>query len=272
MRKIQSTIICVIVTMLASGCASTAKIRPISSVKELTEQQVVSSMAEKPRFYTHKRLTYVMAWNGIPVGRIMAESGDIIDYEGYKVYTLKLVTESNKFLSKIYRVEDTYTSYIDTTTMTSRFYEADRKEGNYRKHLVVKYDFQKNEAIYTNLTDGSVKTCSIKKIVQDPLSSICYFMTLPLKPGEEVNFYVNLNEKNYDLSGKVETIDVIKIPRLGNFPAFKIRPYVTLEGAEVKKGRAWLYFAAEGNRYPLFGVVRIPFGRVTATLVSIEDI
>lgn len=213
-----------------------------------------------------------MAWNKIPVGRIIAWVGDIKKYRGNDVYIVTLKTESNKFLSKIYKVEDTYTTYIDVNTMTSRRYEADRKEGNYRKHVVVEYDFDEKKATYTNLTDGSVKYCETKEDVQDPLSAMCYFMTLPVSLNDEINITINLNEKNYELYGRVESLDVIRLRELGSFPAFRLRPYAVLRGERVKKGRGYMYFAASKKRYPLYGALWTPFGKVTATLRTIENV
>ena len=272
MRKVQVIVISFLMAISILGCANTGTIKALRRAGDISKEKALSSMLTGPRFHVRKRLTYLMAWNNIPIGTIRAESGDVMGYRGHDVYVMTLVTESNNFLSRIYRVEDTYTSYIDTRTMTSCRYEADRKEGNYRKHVIVEYDFEKMEAIYTNLTDGSVKRCPIKENVQDPLSAICYFMTLPLEPGESIGITVNLNEKNYRLFGKIENVDVVKLPRLGSFPAFKMRPYAELKKKRVKKGKAWMYFAADKDRYPLYGVVLIPFGRVTATLKSVEDI
>lgn len=271
MRNVQLVIL-LILLFLTAGCASTGAVKTISSTGDVTEETVAKAIQEVPDVQVKKRLIYLMAWNNIPVGRIIAESGEIIEYKGRKAHKVTLLTESNKFLSKIYRVEDKYTSYIDTESMTSLHYEADRKEGNYRKHLVVEYDFEGMEAVYTNLTDGSVKRCSIETNVQDPLSTVFYFMALPLKVGEEVAITVNLNEKNYKLFGKVEDISMIKLRDLGEIPAFKIRPYAEVSGKRVKKGRVWMYFAADKRRFPLYGVVSIPFGKVTATLRSVEDI
>lgn len=254
------------------GCAGTGTVKSIKSVKDISEEEVLSSISVKPRFPVGKRLTYLMAWNGIPVGTVTAESGEVIDYRGYDVHVMTVVTESNRFLSKIYRVEDKYTSYVDARTITSRRYEADRKEGNYRKHVIVEYDFDKKEATYTNLTDGSVKRCPIEADVQDPVSAICYFMTMPVTPGEKLRIVINLNEKNYQLFGKVGRIEVVALSHMGMYPAFKIRPYAELGGKRVRKGRAWMYFGADKDRYPLYGVVLIPFGKVTATLKSVENI
>ncbi len=272
MKKIHIVTLFLFAVFLSSGCANTGAVISLKSDKNISEEKVINAISDEVKFHTRKRFIFLMAWNGIPVGTITAESGDMKRYKGRDVYVAKLVTESNKFLSKIYRVEDTYTSYIDAETNSSVRYEADRKEGNYRKHVVVEYDFVSMEAIYTNLTDGSVKRCSINKDVQDPLSTICYFMTLPLTPGQVIKLTVNLNEKNYNVQGKVENIRLIKLPRLGTFPAFKIRPYVSLGGKAVKKGKAWLYFAADETRYPLYGVVKIPFGKVTATLREVTTL
>lgn len=272
MRKLQGLIIVLFAASILAGCANTGKVVKLESVQSVSQDKVLDDMRAKPVFHTRKRLIYHLAWNKIPVGRVIAESGNIGTYRGKDVYMMKVVTESNKFLSKIYRVEDTYISYVDTETMSSLRYEADRKEGNYSKHLIVEYDFDNMEAIYTNLHDGSVKRCPIEKNVQDPLSAVCYFMTMPVKTGDNIRLTINLNEKNYKMLGKIEDVEAVKLRGFGAVPAFKLQPYAELYGERVKKGRAWLYFSADKNRYPLYGVVVIPFGRVTATLVSIDDI
>ncbi len=256
-----------------SGCATTASVKPVTSSRaEISEKEVISAMREEPYFLSGKRFKYVVAWNNIPVGNIYAEISEPLIFDGKKAYKVRLVTESNKFLSKIYRIEDTYISYVDAVSITSLMYEADRKEGNYRKHVVVSYDFDKMMATYSNLTDGSVKNVPIGKEIQDPLSAICYFMNMPLKPEEEVAMNVGLNEKSYRIFGKVGKVEVVDLAGMGTFPAFKIRPYAELERKKVEKGKAWLYFHADKERYPLYGVVMIPFGKITSSLIEVSDI
>ena len=223
-------------------------------------------------FHVRKKLIYHLAWNGIPVGSVTVKSGDVREYKGRKAYTLSLVTESNKFLSRIYRVEDSYLSYVATDTMSSLRYEANRKEGNYRKHVIVEYDFEKMEAVYTSITDGSVKRCPIYKDPQDPVSAICYFLASPITIGDAVKIIVNLNEKNYVVYAKVGELRKIKVPAMEERGCFKVTPCAELDGKEVTRGRAWAYISADRDRYPLYGVVRIPFGTVTATLVNVENI
>ncbi|MFH1878412.1 MAG: DUF3108 domain-containing protein [Candidatus Omnitrophota bacterium] len=271
MLKVQFIRFAVFYLFLLYGCAGMHKVTPVNVTEESARNELYSaiSVPAGKEFYINRRFTYVIAWNNIPVGRIMAESLDMKEYRGRKAYEVKLVTESNDFLSKIYRVEDKYVSYIDAVTMTSLRYEADRKEGKYRKHVIVEYDFENMRAVYTNLTDGSVKECEIETNVQDPLSAMCFFMTMPVRLNENIRLTVNLNEKNYRLSARVEDFEALKVGDMGIFPAFKIRPYAELDGSRVNRGRAWIYFSADNNRYPLYGVVRIPFGTVTATLTEV---
>ena len=272
MRKCQFLLVAVVLVFCLEGCAGPGSVKPIKKSDVKAREEVSSELKLKRDFAVNKKFIFNIAWNGIPVGRVTAESGSPIDYRGRSVYVVRITTESNEFLSRIYRVEDTYTSYVDEEDMTSRRFEADRKEGRYRKHVIVEYDFDRKEAVYTNLVDGSVKTCSIREGVHDPVSAACRFMTLPIKEGEQVNICVNLNEKNYDLYGRAEGYGVVKLPGMGQFKSFKIRPYVYLEGKEYEKGRAWMYFSTGVKRYPLYGVVMIPFGKVTATLERVEDI
>ena len=283
MKRLYQTICCALmISILVAGCASTGKVRELKKADEDLLATAIKQMAEDttvnidpkglPEEYVKQQFEYLMAWNGIPVGYIHAEIGEIIDYKEWKVRVVRLRTESNKYLSKIYRVEDNYTSYVDVKTGVSRYYEADRREGNYRKHVVVEYDFTKLEATYTSITDSSVKKCKIREDVQDPLSTILQFMKLPIKVGEEVLIVVNLNEKNYDLFAKIEKLDKIKLPRLGSFTGFRVRPYALHKGEEYKRGSGYLYFDTSRKRWPLYGVVWIPFGKVTATLRSVEEI
>jgi hypothetical protein len=169
-------------------------------------------------------------------------------------------------------VADTYLSYVDVEDMSSRRYEADRKEGRYRKHVVVEYDFGSKEAIYTNHTDGSVKRCSITEPVHDPVSAMCYFMTLPVKQGDKVHVTINLNEKNYELYSMVEDLGLVKLTHLGEYSAFRMKLHAFLNGKEYRKGNAWMYFATGEKRLPLYGEVKIRFGKITATLCKEEDI
>ena len=158
----------------------------------------------------------------------------------------------------------------------SRHYTATRREGRYKKDLVVNYDFEKLIAYHKNLRDKSVKTCPIEENLQDPVSAAYYFRTIPIEVGETKKIIVNLNEKNYEVFGKIKKVATIDLKDIGKFNAFLIKPYAILNGERLKKATAWGYFSADEKRLGLYIVIKvlsIPFvGEVSATLENVEYI
>ena len=262
----------IILLLLAftAGCARTARITRPSIGEKFSEE-----IAEPKKLFTvGERFTYLTAWKGIPVGTATATIEELTTFEGYEVYKIVVVAKTNDFLSKIYKVDDTFISYMDKDKLISRHYETVQREGNYKKDLVVNYDFQKNIATYKNLRDGSVKTCPIEKNVQDPVSAAYYCRTIPISVGDKIKITVNLNEENYEVFGNIEKRARITLSEIGTFDAFLIKPYVKLDGKRQRRASAWGYFSADEKRLCLYGVIKvleIPWiGEISATLKKVE--
>jgi hypothetical protein len=258
--------------ILVSGCARTARIRR-PSVTEAASQEIAEPKAS---FTVGEKFTYLIAWKGIRVGTATITVEELTTFKEYEVYKIVVAAKTNDFLSKLFRVEDTFTSYMDKDKLISRHYEAVQREGKYKKDIVVDYDFENYIATYKNLRDGSVKTASIKENVQDPVSAAYFFRTVPVRVGDKIEVTVNLNEKNYDIHADIDKSASITLPEIGTFDAFLIRPYVKLKGKRQRRGKVWGYLSRDERRLALFWVVKvleIPWiGEVTATLKKVEYI
>ncbi|MBL7156937.1 MAG: DUF3108 domain-containing protein [Candidatus Omnitrophica bacterium] len=256
--------------LFAAGCARTAKIRRLA-VRDSAGEEIAKPSA---RFTVGERFTYVAAWKGIHVGRVTATIEDLIRFKGYEVYKIVVVAKTSDFLSKLFKVEDTFISYMDKDKLISRGFEATIREGRYKKDLVVDYDFEKCVATFKNLRDGTVKTCPIEENVQDPISAAYFFRTIPVKVGDRIKLTVNLNEKNYEVFGNIEKSSITTVPAIGTFNAFLVRPYIKLKGKLERRGKAWGYFSQDEKRIGLYMVVKvleIPWiGEITATLERVE--
>jgi len=268
MRKY--TILILSIVLALNGCARQATVRRLS-----VKAAAIEKIAEAQKTFTvGEQLTYAISWKGIPVGRATATIEEITTIDGYEVYKIVVVARANDFLSKIYKIEDTYTTYMDTKKFISRRYEAIRREGNYKKDLVVTYDFDKLIAYYKNLRDGTVKTCPIDKNVQDPVSASYFCRTISANVGETIELAVNLNEKNYKIYGFIEKRALVTLPKLGAFNAVLVKPYVKLDGKRQKRANAWGYFSTDERRLGLYGFVKVLellwIGEITATLEKVE--
>ena len=258
------------VAILASGCAGTAKIRRPSASNASAGEVALPEAT----LIVGERLTFLAAWKGIPVARATATVDALMSFKEYEVYKVVVTAKTNKFLSKLFRVEDTFTSYVDKEKLISRRYEAIIREGKYKKDLVVDYDLDRGIAMNKNLLDGTVKESPIEKDVHDPISAAYSLRTMPIKVGDEVRMTVNLNEKNYKVIADVEKAVTIDLSGVGEFGAFLIRPYVILEGKRQKRGKAWGCLSTGKKRLAAYMAVRvleIPWiGEVTATLEKVE--
>lgn len=261
-----------LLAIFVTGCARTARIR-----RPVVSEAVSEEIPEPAPFFTvGEKFTYLIAWKGVPVGRATATIEGLTSFKGYEVYKIVVVAKTNDFLSKLYKVEDTFISYMDKKRFISRRYEAAQREGNYKKDLVVDYDFQKCVAMYKNLRDGSLKTCPIKKDVQDPVSAAYFFRTMPVKVGDEIKITVNLNKKNFEIFGRIDKKALVTTPELGTFEAFFVKPYIKLKGKRQRRAKIWGYLSADKRRLGLCMVVKvleIPWvGEITATLEKVEYI
>ena len=246
--------------------------------KEIVDSTSTLEETQSPNdpFTVGERSRYVIAWQGIPVGQATATVESLINFKDYEVYKIVVHAETNNFLSMLFRINDTFVSYMDRKKLISRHYEATIREGDYKKDLVVDYDFKNLTATYKNLQDGSVKTCSIEKDVQDPVSTAYYLRTMPIEEGSKIELVVNHSEKNYEISGEVEKKTEFDTKKIGTFEAFLIKPYLKTGEEKLKRTATWGYLSADERRLILYvniKAIEIPWlGEVTATLESIEYI
>jgi hypothetical protein len=73
-----------------------------------------------------------------------------------------------------FKVEDYYSSYFDNENVSPVFFKRNIYEGGYTKNLEVQFDSESNEAIVNNIKNGTIKTISTEKNIQDLISSLYY--------------------------------------------------------------------------------------------------
>ena len=211
--------------------------------------------------------SFVIAWNGIPVGNIETRVEELTSIQGRSAYKTALTVKTNKWASVFYPVEDVYVTYIDRETSASLRHEVQRSEGRYRKRAVIDYIYGRFLANYYYAKSGTEKSITVKGDIHDPLSAAYYFIRRDLAPGQELELNIDLNEKRYRLFAKIEKGRRMKIARLGAFDTIIVRPYADRDGLPYPRGNGYAYLSAGPDKLPLFAVVNVfIWGRFTAIL------
>ena len=222
------------------------------------------------RLPEYETMTFDLRWIGIPVGTVTMSIKGIRKINDRDAYVLEAAFASNKFLSSIYKVDDRFVSYMDVEKLYTLRQEVYRKEGSYRKDAITDFDQINHKAHFKNWIDKSEKVIDIPEGVQDTLSACYYFMLLPLKVGDRMDYYVYNSETTYQLIGVVEEKIFIKTAALGLKESFRMQPYVRLGGEKVQKGDLSAYFSCDKRRLPLMGKIKgVIFTEAVFTLSKI---
>ena len=262
--------------LLFAGCAH-------KIVKKVSEPEIYTGVLEEVKnakidigdehFEKGKFYRYRIDWLGMPVGFVTftMDGKDVI--KDRDVYVVSLRAQTNKFASKVYRIEDVYTSYIDDEKIIPLRYDVDRKEGNYRKRATTYFDHDNGIAYFENFLDKSKKTYEIPNGVLDPISAIIKAQKLNMALGKYYVMDVANNEEIYKIHACVEKRENLNVENMGNFEAYYIAPYAVLKGERVKKGTVSGYISTGQNKFLLCAEVKAPlFTKLRATVIEIDKL
>ena len=267
-----------LILLLLGGCVESPWIKNLQVFNEkgsmMLGSQVISIPAPDSRLPDYEKLTYEVRWLGLPVGTFSTSVTGIKNYKGREAYLLEAEMKTNAFLSKIYKIEDRFVSYMDTEKLYTLRLEVYRREGKYKKDAITEFDQTNQKAYFKNFIDNSEKSFDIPEGVHDVLSASYYLTLLPLKVGGRVEYPVYNNEHNYQFFGLIKSKVLIKLPTLGNNEqeAFLVQPYANLKGEKVDKGNVNAYFSSQERRILLLAKLKGPvFTEITISLSKIEN-
>jgi hypothetical protein len=254
---------------LLSGCGIVTKYRIIENREKVENIEIESP---QKRFQIGERFIYKAEWLGMDVGIARITVKEITQMNGREVYHIHATAETTPLVSKIYKVEDEISSYLDVEELYPVRFEMKQREGGHRSDGYIDFDQEEGIAFYFSRLNNSKKEYSIPKKVQDPLSCMYYFRFQDADVGRSIFAEVNADEKNYLLEAKIWKKGIIKIKDVGEWDSFMVEPLPWFQGKVTRKAKATMWFSADEKRIPLLMVTSgIPFvGTVTITLQKIE--
>lgn len=254
--------------VLISGCGTVGQYRIRGT------QQEIKIEPPRAKLEIGEKLTYKVEWLGLDVGIATLSVEGITECNGRKVYHIIARAWSSPIISKIYKVEDVISTYIDVEGLYPVRFEKKQREGGYRSDEYTDFDQKKGKARYFSRLNHSKKEYNIPKNVQDPLSCLYYFRLQDADIGSSIFVNVIADEKNYLLEAKLNKKGFVNITGVGEWEAFMVEPIPWFQGKIKRKAKATMWLSADEKRIPLLMVTRgIPFiGTVTITLQKIENL
>lgn len=164
-------------------------------------------------FQTGERLTLQIRWGIVAVGEAVLEVLPNVVINGEPARHFRMTVTSNSFTDVFYKVRDQIDGYTDLAVTRSLLYIKSQEEGKTRREVRVDFDWEKNEAEYTNFG----KERQVVPLVPgtfDPFS-ILYFIRMQNDIQQRVHIERPITDGKKNVIGRGEVLKRYTIQAMG---------------------------------------------------------
>ncbi len=210
-----------------------------------------------------ENLRFSVQYGAITAGEAVMVVQGYETISGSQTYKFVSYLRTNDYFSKIFRIDDTYQSFMDIELLSSRKFIKHIEEGSYRADREVVFIPEMSVAIYDD------EKLPIEEGTQDLLSCIYYARTLPLVVGEKYPINIHDSKKNY--AGYIDVLrsETVSTP-LGEFDCVVAR--ASVEGATIFASRDGLevWYTNDKWHIPVLVSLKIMVGSIQMVLVDAD--
>lgn len=224
-------------------------------------------------FSPGEKLTFELRWGFIPAGEAVLHvlPFEKINGNGVDAYHFVITIRSNSFVDIFYKVRDRVDAYTDREITHSLLYKKNQQEGKSVRNVVVTFDWEKNEAQYSNFGE-KLKPVSIKPGSFDPFSIMYYARLFDPEKNPIIKRPVTDGKKCVIGIGKVIKRETIKIGSR-TYDTYLIEPELKHIGGVFRKSKnakIVMWLTADNRRIPVKLKSKVVVGSFTGELVSIQ--
>lgn len=210
-----------------------------------------------------ENLRFSVQYGAITAGEAVMIVQGYETVSGSQTYKFVSYLRTNDYFSKIFRIDDTYQSFMDIELLSSRKFIKHIEEGSYRADREVVFIPEMSVAIYDD------EKLPIEDGTQDLLSCIYYARTLPLEVGKKYPINIHDSKKNYEGYIDVLRSETVSTP-LGEFDCVVAR--ASVEGATIFASRDGLevWYTNDKWHIPVLVSLKIMVGSIQMVLVDAD--
>jgi hypothetical protein len=222
-------------------------------------------------FHAGEKLTFQARWSFIIVGEAVLEVMPFEKISGASMRHFLMTAKTNKFADVFYKVRDRIDAYTDTGMTHAVLYKK-RKQGKSRRDVLVNFDWEKKEAMYSNF--GEKRTpISILPGSFDPLSVFYAFRLHDLKEKLEIRIPVTDGKKCVIGMAKVIRREKVTLACGMTYDTYLVEPDLEHIGGifeKSKNAKLEVWVTADERRMPVKIKSKVIVGSFVAELVKAE--
>jgi hypothetical protein len=222
-------------------------------------------LAEKKHYKSGERLVY-----SIKYGPVTGGTAEITfnkkNYKGQAAYHAKIFARTRGLANKIYKVRDTYESYMQLNDLMPIMAVQNLKEGDYRFYTEMHFD-QENSTVYSMKSDS---TYNIPAKAVDMVTLLYYIRAMNLEKiqkGQFIDINIFFDEEVLPFDFRYKGIETIKTS-YGTFECHRFDP-VVIVGREFKsEDDMKIYLSTDGNFVPIRVKFDLKVGSIKCDLIE----
>ena len=181
--------------------------------------------------------------------------------DGRQVHQFELTVKTLPFFSILFKTKDRYVSYMDTQELVVLRREEYVKGGSVLESAV-DFNYKDLTATYKNFITRQEKTVKIPGKLLDTLTGGFYLRMMPLELGDTVDLNIYADGRNYNCTGLLRAKTRVHLPDSKEQDAYLFEPYLFLDGQQIKKISAEIFFSTTTPRTPLRATLKTLLGSV----------
>ncbi|MBI4530928.1 MAG: DUF3108 domain-containing protein [Candidatus Latescibacteria bacterium] len=150
---------------------------------------------------------YTITYTGIPVGHTIVGIAPVPEYDGRQVYRLTVDSETNRFASTLFKVNNRYETTVDLDSSTSLQFKAIVQQSNLSQEVIIVYDHKKGRAFRNGRP-----AYSIPKGVSDLFGAMFLVSKRIKKVGETCEVMVDLGGVFCRVVVDATAVEKIRLP------------------------------------------------------------
>ena len=218
-------------------------------------------------FAAGETLKFDVNYGFVTAGDAVMKISDTL-YNNRKCYKIEFSVDSKPFFNWIYKVEDRYSTILDTEGLFPWRFEQHIREGGYSRDFTAEFD-QVNHIARTS--EGEYP---IPSYVHDIMSAFYIARTIDYSgftPGQKVRLQNFYKDSTYELDVKFKGRQTVEVGA-GKFNCIIVEPLAREGGLFKSEGRVYVWLTDDERKVPVKVSTQVVIGSIDSELVEYKGV
>ena len=195
---------------------------------------------------------------------------DTITEGGKELIRIRMVTQSYRGFSHIYKVDDLTEVILNPITALPIRLDLKINEGSISKSHLTTFYHDKKVAIFQDRISKDIKEVPIESDTQEIFCFLYAARNRDLESLSERKYTLFVDGKLHDLGLKAGIEDGIKLPTYGIIPSLAFEPTAEFDGLFLRQGKVRFWVSKQNRRMVTCIQAKVSVGKVSVKLQSVS--